>query len=279
MVKNGGMRVSTLISSLILTTTVIACDNNVQKASEELSAPSFGISGTGSNIVASNFYVLATADGTVDSTTNTIIADFADPDTPLKVYADAYWDQMNSGSCSSLANLTAAVGGGGGNLVVTQLSATGCTDQAVIGVLLDTTEVWDDAGVDGNLIVSFSVIVDLAPMVTSPATGNTAVDGSGATNGSTGVFSIAGDNSIVVAFSKDLTGGNLNATLTGCAATLGTPNIVAGSSGLTVAWPVSGFSGFSSGTTCTMNISGLTDSVNNPEDASDPNLSMIVTFN
>lgn len=48
-----------------------------------------------------------------------------------------------------------------------------------------------------------------------------------------------------------------------------------GSSGTTIAWPVTGFS---SGMTCTLNVSSVTDGVNNPDDPSDPNLSMTVNF-
>lgn len=277
----GGLILKTLCLFLAVIFAV-ACQSSsetAQDAISQLSSPtSFTISGTGTGQSGGNQYVFATSAGTIDASGNFVAASFADPYLPLGVYSSgAYTDQIAAGSCSSIPNLAASVSGGSGNLISTELSATGCTDQAQINILLDTSQIFDNAGFSGTDVISLSVIVDLAPIVSVVATGNTLANGTGTTYGTAGQFSIASDNSIVVTFSKSLTGGTFNATLTGCAATLGTGALVSGSS-TQVVWPVTGFGGFSSGATCTLNVSGVTDAPGNPDDPSDPNIAMTVTF-
>jgi hypothetical protein len=255
-------------------------DNSAEDAVNALSSPNtFAVTGTGTSNLAGTNYVFATSAGTIDTSTNTIVASFQDGYLPLSLYSSsALSDSLYSGSCSSLATLVANVAGGAGNLVEAQLSATGCSDQAVININLDTTQVYDNQGFNGDNLDVAQVTVDLAPLVTAAATGNTAADGSGTTEGSAGYFSISGDNSIVVTFSKNLTGGNLSATLSGCAATLGTPTIAAGSNGKTAVWPLTGFSGFSAGATCILNVATVEDLAGNADDPTDTNLSMTINF-
>jgi hypothetical protein len=254
------------------------CDNSVQDEIDSLSNPStFTFTGTGTSLYNGTNYVFGTAAGTVNTSVNTIQASFATSDPPLFLYStSAYSDSMYSGSCLSLPNLIATIVGA--NVVSTNLSATGCSDQAVININLDTSQVVDNSGLDGYGVVTEPVTVDLAPLVAVAPTGNTLADGTGTTEGSAGTFSMANDNSIVVTFTKNLTGGTFIATLTNCAATLGAGAVVTGTNGKTVAWSVTNFSAFTSGTTCTFGVAGVKDVVGNPDDPSDTLLSTTITF-
>lgn len=244
-----------------------------------LDEPSFQVTGSGTYSTSNTPYVFANSSGAVTSSSNTISANFPDNATPyfLSSYNSVFADQLNTGSCSSLGSLVASTSG---STVSTNFSATGCTDQATVNISLDTTQVWDQFGYSGDVLASFLLTVDLAPKVTSPATGNTAADGSGTTEASSGYFALGGgvDSSIVVTFSKSLTGGTLTGSLTGCAATLGTPNLVTGSNGTTVAWPLGNLGGVSAAQSCTLHVSTIADALGNPEDPTDSNLTMSFTF-
>jgi hypothetical protein len=249
----------------------------------DLSSPTLSISGTGANVVGSTSYIFANASGQIDTSGNTITAAFSDPELPLQLdaYSGIYTDQMYSGSCS-LDSLVASVTGSSGSDVSTSLSATACTDQSVITIYLDTTQIYDNSGVDGGALVSAPLTVDLAPEVASAATGNTSAGGTGTTEGSAGVYSLANDNSIVVQFTKSMTSGSLTATLSGCAATLnssGAGSVVSTSAnGTLVAWTLGNLTAVSSGDSCVLNVSGVEDAAGNPDDPSDPQLSMTFTF-
>jgi hypothetical protein len=255
---------------------------SAQTAIAQLSTPTaFSLSGSGTSQVGTSNFIFATSGGTIDTSGNTVTALISDPYTPLSLNSTAVYSiQMSTGTCSSLGNLVTSVVGTSSNVLTTQLSATGCSDQSTIDVLLNTTQIYDNSGLSGTDVVTLAAVVDLAPKV-SPlgiATGNVASNGTGATYSTLGDFSIASDNSIVVTFSKSLVSGTLNATLSGCSAILGTPSLVTGLNNETVAWPLSGFSGFSTGNTCVLNVSGIIDAAGNPEDPNDPNINMTLTF-
>lgn len=244
----------------------------------DLSSPNIGLTGTGANQTGSTFTLYATSAGTVDTTGNTLTAVFADAYVPLSCTGTAFSAGMSSGSCSSLTVNPSTVSGVNFSNVITSVSATSCTDQAVINLYLDTNQVFDSAGLKGTAVLFLGLTVDVAPKVTSAAAGNTAANGSGTLEGTPDYFSIASDNSVVVTFSKSLQNGSLSASLSGCSATLGTPNLVTGSSNKTVAWPLTGFSGFTAGQTCILNVSKVSDAAGNPDDPTDPNLSSTITF-
>jgi hypothetical protein len=252
-------------------------------SSNPLDSPSFSITGSDAYSTGSMPFVYADSTGAVVASGNTINASFPDNATPLELdsFTGVYTDQLNTGSCSSLASMVA---GASNNVVSTSFSATGCTDQTTVNVFLDTSQVWDQYNTDGDVLTSFILTVDVAPKVTLAATGNTAADGSGTTEASAGIFTLTGsvDSSIVVTFSKNLVVDTLSPTLTGtlsgCAATLGTPVLVATSDGITVAWPLGNLTAVAVGQSCTLDVSGVTDGVNNPEDPTDPNVTMSFTF-
>jgi hypothetical protein len=268
---------STGLLIALLAFTACSQQESAATAVGQLSTPSsYVITGTGTSTVNSTTYLFATSAGTIDLSNNTVIANFSDPFLPLGVYSGyAYSASMLSGSCGSIAPMLTTASG---SQVSAQVSATGCTDQSIMVIRLDTTQVYDDDGLTGTDTVPMNATIDVAPIVSAAATGNSAVDGTGTTEGSAAYFTIASDNSLVVTFSKSLTGGTLTATLTGCSAILGTPSLVPSSFGRTVAWGLSGFSGFSPGNTCTLNVSTVADAAGNPDDPSDTNVSTIITF-
>jgi hypothetical protein len=249
-----------------------------QQANNQLSSPTLSLSGPGTNALATVSYLFANRKGTIAASGNLLTASFSDPYLPLVLdeYSGVFTDQVYSGSCTSLSSPIASVAGGSGNQVVTQISATGCSDQTVLNVSLDTSQIFDQQNNEGGALVSLPLTVDLAPAVTTVATGNTATDGAGTTESAAGLYSLASDQSIVVTFSKSLAGGTLNATFSGCSATLNPGTVVPGTNGLTVAWTLS--NSVSSGTLCALNVSSVQDAAGNPDDPNDPNQSMNITF-
>ena len=108
--------------------------------------------------------------------------------------------------------------------------------------------------------------MDVAPVVVTAVTGNSASNGMGTTESSAGVYKLSTDNSIVVTFSKNLSGGVLNATLSGCNATLGPASLVSGSNGTTVVWVLGNLASVIPGNTCILSVSGIGDVNGNPDD-------------
>jgi hypothetical protein len=280
------MRNRILIASLLLLTT--NCGNNPNESAataiSQLNSPTFAFTGSGTVQIGSTSYFLANSGGTITTSENTISAGFSDPNLPLSATSTAYSVALNTGTCTSIAVIPTSVTGTSGNMVTTQLSATGCSDQSTVNISLDTSQIYDNQGLNGTVVDTLPITVDVAPKVTTVATGDPNADGSGTPEVTPGYFSIINDNSIVATFSKNMTSGTLMATLTECSntpsspVTLGTPVLAAGSNGETVAWPVSGASGFPTMTTCQLNVSTVTDAVGNPDDPSDPNLNMTITF-
>lgn len=248
---------------------------------EQLSSPTITITGTGVSTVGARTYVFADVNGTVATTTNTVKSLFDDTNLPLILSGiSLYSTEMVTGNCSALNPMPGALDGGSDNSVLSNFSATACSDQAVINILINTTVIADQQKFHGVTLLVLPITVDVAPEVSTVAAGNSAADGTGTAN-SAGIFTIASDHSIVVTFSKDMTSGTFNATLTGTgcsAATVGTSAIVSGSNGRTIAWQVTPGS-IASATACTFNVSGVTDTAGNPDDPSDTNINTTVTFN
>ncbi len=248
--------------------------NTPEIATQELSNPSsFSLAGAGTD---GNSVLYADSRGAISASGNVLSVLFTDPALPIAISPDtAFYDVMDSGSCT-LNPLSGTVADAAGDTVATAVSATGCSDQATLEVDLDTSQLQDSAGDNGVDVVAVTFTVDLAPAVTVAVTGNTATDGSGTTESTTGTFKIGTDNSIVVTFSKNIAGGSLGATISGCSATLGASAIVSGSSGTTAYWAISGAT---ASQTCTFSVAGVTDSAGNPDDPNDPKLSMTFTTN
>ena len=249
-------------------------------ATSQLSSPgSFTFSGSGTAATASTTYLLADSTGAIQQDSNLLTSTVPDPALPIQLATPgyAYYDQMASGNCN-LISLYTQVTGDNGNTLATQIAATGCTDQATIAISLDTSQLVDAAGNSGNTLATVMATVDDAPAVTTKVTGNSTADGTGNTESTSGYYSLSGDNSIVVTFSKSLTGGTLNASLTGCYATISTTNLVANSSGTTVVWTLGNLGSVSANQSCTLNVSGITDAIGNPDDPNDTNQSMTFTF-
>ncbi len=266
-----------LILTALITTSCSQSNQDAltQESIAELSSPSFSLVGTGVKQNAIANYVFASSTGAVTTTTNLVVASFADSFLPLTLKStSAYSAQMTSGSCT-LNSLTATVTAD--NQISTQISATACTDLAVIKLAMDTTQVVDQRQLSGLLVASYPLTVDLAPSVTTTPRGNSVADGTGTTEGSAGYMSIAVDKSIIVTFSKSLVGGKLTAVLSGCTGTLGIPKIVAGTSGHTVAWPLTAFTG-AAGSTCSFSVAAVADYLGNLEDPADTHLTTTLTF-
>ena len=267
------------LGSIGLLVSLAACaassESNDETVSQLSTPSSTTLTGFGTSQAGSTNYLFATAAGTVDASGNLVTSTFSDPNLPLELNStSAYSQVMSSGSCNTLGTLYASIAGSTGNQVTTQLSATGCSDQAVITVSLDTTQLFDSYGFEGAAIDSFNVTVDLAPLVSTAATGYSSTTAGGTTESSAGYFTLASDKSIVVNFDKSITSGTYDATLSGCSATLGAPFQVTATS---VAWPLNNLPG-SPGGTCSIDVNGVTDGAGNADDAADPNQSMTITF-
>jgi len=243
---------------------------------EQLSSPTVTITGSGVSTVGARTYVFADVNGTVATTTNTVKSFFDDKNLPLILSGiSLYSTEMVTGNCTALNPMAGALDGGSDNSVLSSFSATACSDQAVINILVNTTVIADQQNFHGVTLLVLPITVDVAPEVSTVAAGNSAADGTGTVN-SAGTFTVATDNSLVVTFSKDMTAGTWSAAFdAGCTNTLGTPALVAGSNGRTIAWPISG----ATTQTCTLNVSGVTDTALNPDDPSDANINTTITFN
>lgn len=244
-----------------------------------LNSPSVSVSGSNITTYISTTYIYASSAGVISSSGNSVMATFSDPFLPLTMSGtNAFSAAMKSGSCT-LGSLTTSLAGASSSQAVTQLSATGCADASVITVSLDTSKFSDSLKQSGTTIVTTDVTVDLAPTVSVVATGNTLASGAGTSESSAGYFAMgsSADASLVMTFSKNM--GIFAATLsgTGCSATLGTGVIVGGDRKV-IAWPVTGFSGMASGSTCTLNVANAKDVVGNYVDSSDANKTMTITF-
>jgi uncharacterized protein YdeI (BOF family) len=254
-------------------------NNPHQQAIQELSAPTIALEGTGTNTIDATMYLYADSTGAINSADNEIIASFGDPYLPLSLSSTSlFTDTTTSGSCTTLTPLVGALGGSPAYQVTTLLAATGCTDQAIIKVSLDTTKVTDNQGLAGTDVATIDFIVDMAPTVSVAATGNTETTGSGTTNTSAGQFSEASDLSIVVKFSKDMSSDSLVASwTTTCGATLASSGtIVPDTDGEIVAWAVTNPQGVTVGDTCTMEVTSATDAAGNALDST--GATMVVTF-
>lgn len=230
-------------------------------------------------------YIFADKTGAIAASTNQISETDPDPALPLtQLDANAVFsDEVDSGTCN-LGSITSTATNGNGNTIVTSITATGCADQSTIELDFDTSELGDNAGNEGTVAVGETFTVDTAPVSTVAATGNTNADGTGTTNtfsgGNAGIYNTVTtplDNSVVMTFSKDMTGGDLTPVISNCSVTIASASLIAGT---TVVWTLGGLDTVTVGTTvCDFDISAMTDGAGNPVDPSDPNLtSMTLGF-
>jgi len=266
---------------LLLLASLSACSTNNKdeldsEAQSELNSPALSVSGTDTLYSGSTQYVFANSVGTMTTSANEIAATFSDPFLPLTMSGtSAFSGAVTSGSCTTLGPFVTSLQGTPADVAVTQMSTSGCSDQAVVTMSLNTANFSDTAGMVGSSTVTTRVTVDVAPEVSQVATGNSSVDGTGTTESSTLYFTLASDASLITTFSKVVT--TLTGTLSGCTATLGT-GVYVGSTHTTVAWPVNDLTNLNTSSTCLLDVSNVKDGAGNPIDPSDPNRSMTITF-
>jgi hypothetical protein len=269
-------------SAILLAFGLSACSKSggllsPELANELLNSPDPFVA-TGSAFPPDNVtYIYADSSGRISASTNQISVTVPDPALPLTQLDPnaVFSDIMDSGNCVLLP-LTSTATDSTGATIYTSIAATSCIDQSSIELDFDTSELSDNAGNEGSTGVGITFIVDNAPITTSEATGNTSAGGSGSTESSPGVYKTASDNSVVITFAKDMSGGNLTPSLSGatCTATIASASLIGGS---TVVWTLGGT--LTPGMTCDLDISAMTDGAGNPVDPSDPNLtSMTLAF-
>ncbi len=249
----------------------------------------YDLTGSGVSVVGGTNYLLADSSGNVNYSSNTIAVLFQDPASPIQISGsgNVFFDETTQNTCQALAPLVASQTDSSGETIETSIGATACGDQAAIELTLDTSQLLDAAGNVGDRYFPIDFTVDNAPTVSVVAVGyNGSTIGTG-TPDTPGFFEIASDTSLVVKFSKNMAGGTYSASLTagingtGGACTFaalnsqGTLDVTLDPTEDSVYWTLSGTP---TAGTCYLNVSNVTDFAGNPDDPSDANISMAVTF-
>lgn len=264
----------------------VACSSNNEtalreSARAEMNSPALAVSGTSTNEIGITQYIFANAAGNVTASANEITATFEDPFLPLTMSGtNAFSGVVTTGSCTVLSPFVTSLQGTPANEAVTEMSATGCSDQAVVTMSFNSSDFSDSTGALGSSVSKINLTVDVAPKVSVVATGNGDANGTGTTEGSSLYFTlpatgVTGDASLIMTFSKAVT--TLTATLTGCSATLGT-GVYVGATHTVVAWPLGTLTNLTTASTCVLNVGEVRDNAGNSNDPTDPHLSMTITF-
>lgn len=273
-------QLSAILASLFLLAAFSGCSKSggglysPQIAYELLDSPGAFVE-SGSAFPSSNTnYIFADKNGDITAASNRITVTNTDPATPLAQLDPnaVFADEIDSGGCT-LGGISTTATDSTDSTLYTSIVASNCEDQSVIELDYNTYELGDAAGNSGDTTVSQNFTVDNAPVSTGAPLACTDADGENCTTSSD--YNTSTDNSVVMTFSKSLSGGNLTPTVSGCGVTITSATLVNG--GKTIVWTLDNLP--SGSATCTFDISGITDFAGNADDPTDTNIDATLSFN